>query len=93
MAVLAIVEHFDVLKDRQLRLPTGLIGMPVLPFTLERTKERLYGSIVKAVSFATHADTDPLYWLLSLSVLKHEWRTTFFDWSRLQLSEGIYVQF
>jgi len=34
-----------------------------------------------------------LYWLLSISVLKNEWRTTFFDWSRLQLSEGLCVHF
>jgi len=36
MAALPIVEHFDVLKDRQLCLLTGLIGMPVRPLAAFR---------------------------------------------------------
>ena len=32
-----------------------------------------------------------LYWLTSIPVLKNEKRTKFFDWSRLQLSEGLCV--
>jgi hypothetical protein len=36
MAQLSIVEHFDVLKDRQLRLLARLIGMPVRPLAAFR---------------------------------------------------------
>src|SRR5260370_39304295 len=38
-------------------------------------------------------DAPTLYWLFSIPVLKNKKRTKFFDWSRLQLSEGLCVHF
>jgi PAS domain-containing protein len=38
-----------------------------------------------------NARLNPLYWLLSTSVLKNEKRTAFFDCSLLQLFEGVCV--
>ena len=49
MATLPIVEHFDVLKNRQARLLTSLIGVPVRPLAFERTEEGLHGGIVIAI--------------------------------------------
>ncbi len=42
---------------------------------------------------AGQSEMPSLCWLLSTSVLKNEDRTTFFDWSRLQLSEGLCIYF
>jgi hypothetical protein len=47
--------------------------------------------VILAVGEAAH--NGHLYWLLGISVLKNEGRTTFFDWSPLQLSEGLCVHF
>ena len=49
MAALPIVEHFDVLKDRQLRLLTSLLGVPICPLAFEGTEEGFHGGIVIAI--------------------------------------------
>lgn len=59
MAALPIVEYFDVLKNRQLRLLTSPIAVPVGPLAFERTEEGFHRRIVVAIAFAAHADLDP----------------------------------
>ena len=51
MAAQPIVEHLDVLKDRQLRLLASLIGVPICPLAFEGTEEGLHGGIVIAIPF------------------------------------------
>src|SRR5450759_4697013 len=58
MATLSIVEHFNVLKNRELRLLTGLIGVPAGSLAFERTEERFHCRVVIAVTLAAHANLD-----------------------------------
>ncbi len=66
MTAFAIVKHFDVLKDRPLRLLTALIGVPVRPLAFERTEKRLHGRVIVAIPFAAHAHHDPCLGQLGL---------------------------
>ncbi len=66
MTAFPIVKHFDILKDRPLRLLTGLIGVPVRPLPFERTEKRLHGRVIVAIPFAAHAHHDPCLGQLGL---------------------------